>query len=240
MARDSKGTRVKSFTAYPPGLDLEGVKTVVPIYFHAGESDFSATLPEHIVEGIGRHPERSDKLRGNQVRSPMADDIEPLYEQCCKLYKKIQQNAVRKRVIWVHVEANHPSAGFPERFTFKSISFAQVPALTMQYRVLWQVGDGLYNSNDMGDGRLDHLSFINRVPDQTGKAYQTRDTFVIDWTQEREDFFESMKEGLVELIRRIAWLLHDNAGVKIDQLLASGNAGLLPAPDGTGTKTPSA
>lgn len=235
MARDSKGTRVKSFTAHPAGLDLEKVKTVVPIYFHAADSDFSATLPPHIVEGIGRHPERPDKLRGNQVRSPMADDIEPLYEQCCKLYEKIQQNAMRKKVIWVHVRANHPTKGFPEMFSFQDISFAQVPALTMQYRVLWQVGDGLYSSNDMGEGRLDHLSFMSRVPEPSNKPYQTRDTFVVDWTEEREAFFESMKEGLIELIRRIAHLLAGDSGAKIDLLLASGNAGLLPPPDGSGT-----
>jgi hypothetical protein len=236
MARDSKGTRVKSFTAYPPGLDLDGVKTVVPIYFHAGESDFSAVLPEHIAQCIDRHPECPSGMRDGRVRAPLVDDIESIYKGCCKLYERIQQHAVRKKVIKVHVQANHPTTGFPPGFAFQDVSFSAVPALTMQYRVLWQVDDGLYDAdNNPNREGLAHMTFISRVPEPNDKPYQTQSTFVIDWTQEREDFFASMKEGLIELIRRIAWLLADNTGVKIDQLLASGNAGLLPAPDGQGT-----
>jgi hypothetical protein len=240
MAKESKGTKVKSFTAHiPTGAgDRDHEKIVVPIYFRAKDSTFAAYLPEHIAEGAGKHPEHSPRYRDHEkaVVSDKADDIEPAFEAMTKLWRRIQQNVAKKKVIQVFVQANARGNRYQNvaqaGFVFKEISFVQGPALNIWHRVLWQIGDGLYNENDYGDGSLPRMSYTAAVSKPDGRPGSTRESFLLDWTQEREDFFDNMREGLLTLIERIAFMLGGDTGDNVDRMISGGGLLSLPAPAG--------
>lgn len=239
MARESKGMKVKTFTAHiPTGADSqEFEKAVVPIYFRAKESTFAAFLPEHIRDGAGKHPEHSPLYHDHEgaVVSAKADDIEPAFEAMLKLWRRIQQNAVKKKVIQVFVQANARGNAFQRvanagGFVFREISFVQGPALNIWHRILWQVGDGLYSANRIDDDRLEHLSYHAAVPTPSDKPHATRESFLLDWTPERQQFFENIETGLFTLIERLAGMLGGNTGNNVDRMISGGGLLSLPAP----------
>ena len=122
----------------------------------------------------------------------------------------------------------------PIGFRFAEISFAGAgPALSLSYEVLYRVGDGLYRGykQEKEDAEMT-MTYMSAMPKE-GPSHSGQETFVIDWTEEREEFFRRMRDGLVTLISRIAHLLAGDAAANVDQLVAAGYAGLLPAPQQT-------
>lgn len=238
MAREGKGMKVKTFTAHiPTGAAAEDFeKVVVPIYFRAKDSTFAAYLPEHIADGAGKHPEHPNRYKDHEraIVAEKADEIEPSFEAMLKLWRRIQQNAAKKKVIQVFVQANARGNRFQNvaaaGFTFREISFVTGPALNIWHRVLWQIGDGLYSANEYGDGKLTHLTYHAAVSKPDGRPGATRESFLLDWTQEREDFFDTMRDGLLTLIERIAFMLAGDTGNNVDRMIAGGGLLSLPAP----------
>jgi hypothetical protein len=221
---------LKSIRRCRTSTSLQREKTVVNIYFRAKESTFHAELPRHIVEGVGRHPERGEKMRGSEIVSLLADDVQPAYEHVLKLFERIQQNAVKKKVIKVFMRANGRNTQF-----FKSIGFVDTsgPALAFSYRILWQIGDGLYSQSSSGrDSETPYMTYITRAPkpDERVPGNYGKETFVLDWTEEREEFFANIKQGLETLIGRLADVLGGDVGQTVDRLIAGGGSLMLPAP----------
>lgn len=249
MKKETKGKQVKRFTAHvpPDQLGEPKEKLVVPIFFRAADSTFAAYVPDHIAHGVADHPEapKSWRRRDQAIVSLLADDIEPGFEALIKLYEQIQRNAAKRKVIQVHVKANYRggkySAVGKSGVRLSELSFAPSPALSIWHRILWQVGNGLYSAHEdkSGAGRLTHLSYICAAPKpeapvQPGHIPPERETFVIDWTPEREAFFDNMREGLLTLIERIAFMLGGDTSGNVDRLIAGGGLIALPAPSSEG------
>jgi hypothetical protein len=240
MTKESKGQRVKSFTFYVPisgGRD-DAEKTTVVVYFQAKENRFAAYLPQHIADAIGNHPDAPEKLWHGAIVSPLADDIEPGFKAACDLYRKIQRNSLRKKVLLINIDANHPKAnkyviGMEEGYpAFKDISFTHSPALAMSYQVMWQVGDGLYRSYHRDkDSDLEEMTYVCTVPDTENRYGRSR--FLIDWTEDREALVENIRGGLITLIERLWQLLSGDTGANVDRLISGGGSLMLPAPQPT-------
>jgi hypothetical protein len=230
---ESKGQKVKSFSTRIPLPDLSGnEKVTVPIYFQAKNSSFRADLPQHIAEGVHTHPDRPKQMRNGQIASELADEIQPAFEAACKLFERIQQNAVKKKVIQIFVQANGRNTQ-----SFKSISFVSGvgPALSFSYRILWEINGGLYSqgSSRRDDNDTPFMTYITAAPPPEAEMspYQraNRESFVIDWTEEREAFVENIRQGLETLIQRLGEVLIGDTTKNVDRLIAGGGL-MLPAP----------
>lgn len=242
--KESKGQQVKSFTYYVPlpgGLRDDFEKTTVKVYFQGRDSEFAAYMPDHIVQAVGQHPDLPTQFYQGKVRSKLADEIEPAYKAVCKLYEKIQKNALRKKVLLVDIKANHPRVNKhaigmqpPEMPRFEDISFALNPALAFTYSVYWLVGDGLYRAYKRDkDSELEEMTYVCKAPGDDERPHAARSRFMIDWTEEREQLLESIHGGLVVLIERLWQLLSGDTATNVDRLIAGGGRLMLAAPEKT-------
>lgn len=241
MAKESRGQKVKTFTVYVPGganVD-DREKTVMPVYFQAKESTFYCCLPEHIAKAIGHHPDAPEKLYHGAIRSAFADDMEPGVKAAFDLYEKIQRNTFRKKVLLIDIKANHPRVSRyvigqeAEMPGFDDISFAFNPALAFTYETCWLVGDCLYRSYKRDkDSELEEMTYVTKAPYVGGSGSgRSKSRFMIDWTEEREQFLDSIKNGLIVLIERLWELLSsDGLAQTVDRLIAGGGSLMLPAP----------
>jgi hypothetical protein len=240
VPKESRGQKVKSFTIYVPGganVD-DREKTVMAVYFQAKESMFYAYLPEHIAKAIGHHPDAPEKLYHGAIRTPLADEVEPGVKAAFDLYEKIQRNTLRKKVLLVDIKANFPGvnryvvgldAGRPG---FDDISFAFSPALAFTYETYWLVGDCLYRSYKRDkDSDLEEMTYVTKAPSVGGSGSgRSKSRFMLDWTEEREQFLSNIHQGLVVLIERLWQLLSGDTQQNVDRLIAGGGNLMLPAP----------
>jgi hypothetical protein len=211
---------------------------VVPVYFQAKESKFAAYLPDHVAAAIHNHPDAPNELYHGAVRSALADDIEPAFKAACRLYEKIQQNQLRKKVLLIDIKANYPGVnqyaigqevGKP---AFEEISFAFKPALAFTYATYWLVGDCLYRSHKRDeDSDLEEMTYHTKAPSVGGAGVgRGKSRFMVDWTEEREQFLQNIHQGLVMLIERLWQLLSGDTAQNVDRLIAGGGGLMLPAP----------
>jgi len=219
-----KGKQVKTFTAYVPQLDLKKIKTVVSVRFDAKSGEFFIALPEHITATIQGHENpRKWKARMNSIGELTSDkmqDVMDEYESALSLFIMIQRDLQRKKVIAFWCRWNKPRDG---AFSGHEISFCGSPALFLDYEVMWQVGKSLYHVDDEDP----HALLIHGAG-----RHQDGEATVIDWTKDREKFFADMKNGITNLIDRLATFkkaLGVNADNAIKQLMQPGQKA-LPAP----------
>lgn len=116
-----------------------------------------------------------------------------------------------------------------------SIGFsAHGPALGIHYEVMWQINDGLYRVYaDREDGSPPQMTYMKAVPKEDARPgyNRGRETFLLDWTEEREAFFAQMSEAMNVLIERIAAMLLGDLQTTVDRMIAGGGGLLsLPAP----------
>lgn len=72
----------------------------------------------------------------------------------------------------------------------EDLSFAKTPALELNYFVCYQVGQELYELDDM-----DHIGSVD-----SWKHDQNDNAIYLEWTEEREKFFEEARLGLLKTI----------------------------------------
>lgn len=142
------------------------------------------------------------------------------FKALCEIYKRLLREQKKERVIRFRFKRNLP--GTVDHLPKDDISFCGNPALHFNYEILWRVNDKLYRQYEPDDP----LQFAGDVQDRhkEGAAH------VIEWTQEREAFFESMQRSLVDLILRVEQF-QSNLSSNIDLAIAGHTHPLLAAPD---------
>lgn len=218
--RESRGQQVKTFQAHIPQPDLTYEKVIEKVYFQAASGLFSIYLQPHIlglVDGNafgdrsehGRNWWRSDRIVSSQLQ-PLLD----LHRDVLARYTSIVREQTKTKVIVFKFECN--LAGSFKHVPRNDMHFATSPAIALNYAVRWRSGGNLY-------------TFDEEDP-ELGLQQSHFDGVEIEWTAERETFFEAMKIGLINAIDRLIDFekaLKVNAGKAIAQM--SGRA-LLPAP----------
>lgn len=231
MARESKGTKVRTFTVYVPQMDLTKSKEVWPIYLDS-DGQFVVYVADHIAEIVGTWSDQPQGWRKPRVTSSELERVKWATETVLRRAENVLIEGAKEKVILVTFKANRLGEGKYEhrdRFKPSAISFADSPTVHLTYRVLWKSGAGLFRQ-DRPDSPLTYItsatSGTNRLPDRLPETLQ------IPWTQEREDFFERTVQALGALIDRVAVFLgsEDLAGALDVAIAGGGEIPALPAP----------
>lgn len=205
MAKDSKGKRVKQFKIQIPQLDQGSVEEVMYVYFKADEGSFYIYVPEHIAKVVSEVKMSYDSegaiyaTHHGTVRSATMDVCIKGFEQVLSAFRTIMKEANKKKVIRITFKYNistMPDGSFRGYNPGNDIGFAGRPALHIMHEVLWQSGNRLFEQNRPQDALRDVGPVVNRH----GRAQYHEGRYVIDWTQEREDFFVNIKSSLEKLI----------------------------------------
>ena len=220
LKRGSKGQKVKTFKHWIPNSDLTKTETQVSVYFKADNGMFS------IYDGAHMFPAAQDLVKGkiggwhihtDHIYSDTMDSVIECFKYICQCYEQAMKNAAKKKVIRFTFKRNTSWDG--EHQAADDISFCGKPAVHFEHEVLYQVGDQLYEQDK--EGSTLHYR---------GKPHEGRqrsgDAITIDWTPEREAFFENMKQSLITLIHRVDDF-QKNLLVNVDNAIAGGGPLLL-------------
>lgn len=226
--KESRGQKVKTFKHWIPQPDLSREETQVAVYFKADEGTFYIYHGAHVFEACqdeAGNMYHFDKvhMRPTSISGKVMDQVVKAFEAVCNKYEKLLREQGKIRVIRFSFARNRR---YVEDSPFKpasDISFCGSPALHFDYELLWRVGDKLYRQ-DAPDFPLQFAGSVAR-----DRGLHGEDETCVDWTPEREAFFEQMRNGLITLINRIEDFQSDLAG-NIDLAIASGGMFLLAAP----------
>lgn len=228
--RESKGQRIKTFKAWIPNSDLTKTETQVVVYFKADNGLFYIFDGAHMFAPVRESLGKSyDGRRGTAIHDTMLtnntlNEVVATFEYICDQYLAQMREAQKTKCIrftfkrnrsWIKGRDDH-------RQTPSDISFCGTPAITFSYEVLFRVGDLLYYKNGE-NGALQYRGKANEARGRDG------DATTIEWTAEREAFFENMQASLITLICRIEDF-HENLTVNVDKAIAHTAQLLLPKP----------
>lgn len=226
MKRESKGQQVKTFQAWVPQPDLSKVKAIIKVHFRADAGTFYIYGPDHILPVVEGQQNKGQPYRINKTSieaSTLAGVLEG-YEWAELRYFEILKSEKKQKVIVVNFQCNRSYSDGPhctkangplDTHVRDDIHFVKSPALHLSYEILWKAGEQYYRQHE-ADDPLHHAH-----PEGT----------IIEWTAEREAFFEKMRSGLVHLIDRMIDFERDlasNADLAITAM-QNGQA-LLPPP----------
>ncbi len=221
MKKESRGQQVKTFQVHYPQPDLTYVKVTEKVYFKADEGTFAIYPPPHILglvagDCFGDRSEHGTRWwRSDRIVSDRLDPILALHRDLLLRYVSIVREERKTKVIVFKFECNF-SGGSLHHVPRNDMHFAASPAIALDYAVRWRSGGHLYKF-DEDDPEL-------------GLRRSGFDGVEIEWTAEREEFFEAMKAGLVNVIDRMIDFekaLKVDAGKAIAQMKSRA---LLPAP----------
>lgn len=228
MKRESKGQRVKTFKAWIPNSDLTKVETQVVVYFNASNGEFSihqgshmfATAREHMTSRLTR--DRELRIHDHMITAYVLETIVQGFADICHAYTNAMREALKKKVIRFTFKRNAPwyQDGIPAA---SDISFCGTPAIHFTYEVLHRIGDALYEKRD-DESNLQYRGSA------TEARFREGDAITIDWTEEREAFFENMQSSLLALIHRVDDF-QKNLLVNVDKAIAASGPLLLPKPE---------
>lgn len=226
MKRESKGQQVKTFQSFQPQPDLSKVKTIIKVYFKAADGGFYIYGPDHMLPVVeGQCKDKPFRIMQGSIQAATLASVIEGYEWAEFWYFEILKSENKKKVIVFNFAANRrysegpyctKSRGPLDTHVRDDIHFIGSPVLHLDYEILWKAGNRYYKQHEADD------PLVGASPDGT----------IIDWTPEREAFFEKMRAGLVYLIDRLIDFEGD-LGVNADLAIASLQSGqaLLPPPD---------
>lgn len=227
MARDTKGSMVSSYKTSIPQPDQTSVEQITKVYFQ-GEF-FYIYLPEHIAEAIkSGYDGLGSNSFGSYIRDRQIAEVKDDFGSICERYLALIQSQGAVKVIRYKFQAKH--AGMPvfgSEYTFEhGANLGPGVAMLLDYEVLWRSGTRLFYGH-YEDGEL-RLQDKGPVPNPALSWQKDR---LIEWTEEREAFFEGMKKGLIGLIDRLIQFCDGDVAEQIGQIM-SGEARmpLLAAP----------
>ncbi len=220
--KESKGQQVKTFQAHIPQPDLTYEKVVEKVYFQASDGMFSIYLQPHILGLVssnafgdrsehGRNWWREDRITASQL-----DPLIAIHRDVLARYVSIVREEKKTKVIVYKFQCNL-RGGSLDHVPRDDIHFSISPALALTYGIRWKSGEYLY-------------VYVDEDEPERGLRRSRMDGIEIEWTAEREAFFEAMQSGLISVIDRLIdfeTALKVDAGKAIAQM--KGQA-LLPAP----------
>jgi len=220
MKKESKGQQVKTFQAHIPQPDLTYQKVVEKVYFQASDGMFSIYLQPHIL-GLVSAADLGDRYmhggqwwRSDRITDSQIDSLLAIHRDVLARYTSIVREQTKTKVIVFNFKCNVSSMHHVPR---DDMHFAPRPALALSYAVRFKSNGVLYKCVDEGDPT-------------SGLRRSHAEGVEIEWTPEREAFFEAMEQGLISAIDRLLDFekaLKEDAGKAIAQM--SGRP-LLPAP----------
>lgn len=220
--KKSRGQQVKTFQAHIPQPDLTYEKIVEKVYFQATEGMFSIYPQPHILGLVsgdafgeryehGRHWWRSDRITSDRL-----DDLLAIHRDVLTRYVSIVTEQTKSKVIVFNFKCNlSASIHFIPR---QDISFSPSPAMALTYAVRFKSGGHLYR-------------YVDEDDPASGLRRSGADGIEVEWTAEREAFFEAMRSGLIGAIERLQnfeKMLKKDVNTAISQMMGRP---LLPAPD---------
>lgn len=240
MARGSGlGKQVKTFVQPIPQPDLTHQHAKISVYFQAADGLFSIAVPEHIADFIGSRTDfdvKAYRAHSRLTQAATLDGVISGFKATIGEYERLIKDIAREKVIVITFKANISSFKLAGgRIKPADMFSSPSPALALTFQVLWRIGNGLYRaSTPMADEPI-RFTYIRQDPTSRDapRGYDSGETFVIDWTQEREDFFESMDQAMTTLIQRICDMLFGDTAEAVDRMIAGGGMLSLPAPDPT-------
>lgn len=196
-------TRVKSISIYSKALEVSPYRTTINLSAKTGR--FTAKLPDSVAKALQVTHAESDTLEGieKRVRDLMRD-----FEQA---------ETITRKVIVCKVEATLTVFRPDEKTGEKSWVF-QRSDISFQDGAALAFACGIYNeiSTKKGSGsdRLrryepaysfddDPISSAFRVSHGASSMIDPEECTVMDWTQEREDFFAATCRSFEELTLRL-------------------------------------
>lgn len=242
---DTQGKVVKTTTYTVTQPDVTEKQEKIAIRFST-DGYFRVDLPKHIADYFGpRAPWEHEDDRLNfyqgEISAMTLKAVEDAFTNALRRYRDELKNTNRRKMIVVSFRANFRGpvmlGGFQVSNNSLSgiadISFAGSPALELSYEILWQINDRLYRVYGEGrDGEPPQMTYMKSMPrkDATPRFNSKQETFVIEWTEEREEFFRAGVEGMNVLIAKIAQMLLGDTASNVDALIAGGGMLALPAP----------
>lgn len=201
MARESKGQQVKSFKTSVPQPDQSTVSEIKKVFFKADDQKFFIYLPAHIavlvksgIEGLG------ENSLGAYVAAETMQDVLDAWDAACGRYAGLLRSEGAVKVIRYRFQASGAGRDFftdPYRFDHGA-NLGPGVAMLLDYEVLWRSGNRLYYGHYEGADL--HLQDKGPVPSPHASWDRNR---LMEWTEEREQFFAGMKAGLSGLIAQI-------------------------------------
>lgn len=235
------GKVVKTTTHSITQSDVTQVSEKISIRFTT-DGRFRVDLPKHIADYFGpRTPwEREDDRKQfyhGEISAMTLEAVETAFVGALDRYRAELKNTARRKMIVVSFRANFRgpvmlggvTIGNNSLTGIADLSFGGSPALGMSYEILWQISDGLYRVYaEKEDGTPPQMTYMKAMPSEGVRG--KRETFAIDWTEEREEFFRAGVEGMNVLIAKIAQMLLGDTAINVDRLIAGGGMLSLPAP----------
>lgn len=233
-----KGQRVKTFTYHVPQADGSHEQTTVVVYLNA-EAFFVIYPGEHVAQVIGQHARKPDAFNAfeGHVASRTFEGARDAAKSCWTLYENILKESGKAQVLLISFKANRMGEGDhvgvgdrPSR-----ISFCANQAVQFHYQKVWRSGDQLYSQRSAAEP-LRFLKNISDVRGQPGSRSYGSEWYMVEWTQEREDFLASIDAALADLIARLSGFFGHGDGTQallenLDRAVAGGTSPLaLPAP----------
>lgn len=230
MAKASKGQAVKRFKDTVPQPDQSSVEQITVVYFAAGDGEFRIYVPEHISQALPQDLTTQgyvSTVAEPHVKDATQQGVLTAWTKLKERYLGLLRREGAVKVIRYAVRAQHPGqATYGDRFSFEYSHLGPGVALQLDWEVLWRSGDRLFYGRYEGDEL--HLQDKGPVP---VNAYTFEKYRLIEWTEEREAFFQAMKDGLISLIERLIVFCRGDVETQIAQIMSGAASNpLLPAP----------
>lgn len=232
MARISKGQQVKTFKDMIPQPNQSLAPDVTKVYFDVSEGRFRIYVPEHIAvamrdfTGLRSASHGLPAFISDATLADVMDDWANLKDKYAHLLRR--EGAVK--VIVYTVNAKGPmvsewSPGKLSRFKFPmGNTLGPGHALLINYEVLYRSGDRLYRGHYDGD----NLRLQDKGPVPNSRLSYEHTT-MIEWSEEREQFFAGLVQGMHNLILQVTEFLGDGVENNIAALIAGDRQLLLSA-----------
>jgi hypothetical protein len=230
--RDPGLTKIKDHSYKFPLLGISSRPAKVQVLFDVETGTFSLRLPDEVTTVMKRPRDTVCTSR------EMHDAIRQFDYEIAK-YGAIVRAENREKVIVINYKRNWPgrtaggnihpwSSGTGDELgDGNGFSRRNVPNLGMalSYEILWRLnGKDIFELGFNDDGT---------PAGDPQRRYSADDTEykVLPWTEEREQFFEAMREGLGNMIERMNVFFANDMIANIDRAIAYGGSALsLPAP----------
>ncbi len=213
MAKSSSRQNVSSHSYKLLVLDTDGFTykhRSASVILNTEGGMFDMTLPEEVYRLTNTRNVFDFTLGG--VVSKFTTQIEK--------YEAQLRASDRKRIILVYYAYNYGGKqSFNERHVGIGGTFSSdkvpVDAIGLEYDLMWQIGDSLYDIHFNDDGTpAGNPVHRHRLP--VSKGYH-----IIEWTQEREDFLERMVDGMRRTINQMKDFFRTDPTLMIDNAIAS-------------------
>lgn len=197
-AKDTKGTRMGQITDEVMQEDLSMEKAVLVIYFK--DDQFNIHLPEHmhgVLVGWSEAGFNSHVTSKGVLRAPTMPGIKNAWKLAEARYRHVIQHAEKKKVIVLNLQYNARGLDGGGHFNKHKLQSIGCPALYIDYQLAWEVNGKLYHYFGKGSDQQDSRQTLQRLD---AGIY---DAAIIEWSAEREQFFEGMRGALNGLIKRL-------------------------------------